>query len=180
MTTTASTTHTDATRKQHLTPEQFERFGEELDAIRQRIIADLGEEDAAYIRGVVKRQRQLEVAFKRYPSMSVFPGALVRLEGTLWPQGLTGLDEDLRVAELEFEEARRLHSVVAYKRFLEQHPEGANARAARALLEGLRFNAAKDVGSAAALRQFLRDHPDGAQREEARLRAEQAAKPPSR
>ncbi|HET9499966.1 MAG TPA: acyl-CoA desaturase [Marmoricola sp.] len=45
-----------------LTREQLDAFGEELDAIRQRIIADLGEDDAAYIRNVVKRQRQLEVA----------------------------------------------------------------------------------------------------------------------
>jgi fatty acid desaturase len=45
-----------------LTPEQLETFGEELDAIRQRIIADLGEADAAYIRKVVKAQRGLEVA----------------------------------------------------------------------------------------------------------------------
>ena len=33
-----------------------------MDAIRQRIIADLGEEDATYIRGIVKKQRQFEVA----------------------------------------------------------------------------------------------------------------------
>ena len=45
-----------------LTPEQLDKFGEELDAIRQRVIADLGEEDAAYIRKVVKAQRGLEVA----------------------------------------------------------------------------------------------------------------------
>jgi len=45
-----------------LTPDQLETFGEELDAIRQRVIADLGEADARYIRNVVKRQRQLEVA----------------------------------------------------------------------------------------------------------------------
>ncbi|HET7683246.1 MAG TPA: acyl-CoA desaturase [Marmoricola sp.] len=45
-----------------LTREQLDAFGEELDAIRQRIIADLGEKDAAYIRGILKRQRQLEVA----------------------------------------------------------------------------------------------------------------------
>ncbi|WP_432479529.1 fatty acid desaturase family protein [Nocardioides sp. GXQ0305] len=45
-----------------LTPEQVEELGAELDALRQRIVADLGEEDAAYIRTVVKRQRQLEVA----------------------------------------------------------------------------------------------------------------------
>jgi fatty acid desaturase len=52
-----STTH-----KTTLSPEQLEAFGNELDAIRQRIIGELGEEDAAYIRGIVKRQRQLEVA----------------------------------------------------------------------------------------------------------------------
>ena len=33
-----------------------------MDAIRQRLIADLGEEDAEYIRGIVKTQRQFEVA----------------------------------------------------------------------------------------------------------------------
>ncbi len=33
-----------------------------MDALRQRLIADLGEEDAAYIRGIVKRQRQFEIA----------------------------------------------------------------------------------------------------------------------
>jgi fatty acid desaturase len=45
-----------------LTDEQLEQLGEELDAIRQRVIADLGEADAAYIRKVVKAQRALEVA----------------------------------------------------------------------------------------------------------------------
>ncbi len=46
----------------NLTPEQLEAFGNEMDALRQRILADLGEEDVAYIRGVVKRQQQLEIA----------------------------------------------------------------------------------------------------------------------
>jgi fatty acid desaturase len=45
-----------------LTDEQLEQFGEELDAIRQRVIADLGEADATYIRNVVKAQRGFEVA----------------------------------------------------------------------------------------------------------------------
>ncbi len=44
-----------------LTPEQLEAFGAEMDAIRQRVIAELGEEDATYIRDVVKAQRALEV-----------------------------------------------------------------------------------------------------------------------
>jgi NADPH-dependent stearoyl-CoA 9-desaturase len=63
-----------------LTDEQLERFGEEMDAIRQRIIADLGEEDAAYIRNVVKRQRQFEVAGR----------ALMYLP-PLWPAAVASL-----------------------------------------------------------------------------------------
>ena len=59
---TPTSSPTSTTQKNHLTAEQLDRFGEELDAIRQRIVADLGEEDATYIRGVVKKQRQLEVA----------------------------------------------------------------------------------------------------------------------
>ncbi len=59
MTTTTSST---TTNNRKLTPEQLEAFGNEMDAIRQRIIADLGEEDATYIRGIVTKQRQLEVA----------------------------------------------------------------------------------------------------------------------
>ena len=51
------------TRTTTLTPEQLEAFGDELDAIRQRVIADLGEEDADYIRSVVKTPaRSFEVA----------------------------------------------------------------------------------------------------------------------
>ena len=45
-----------------LTAEQFEDIGREMDAIRNEVLADLGERDANYIRKVVKRQRQLEVA----------------------------------------------------------------------------------------------------------------------
>ncbi|MCW2736491.1 MAG: acyl-CoA desaturase, partial [Nocardioides sp.] len=50
-----------ATTENRLTPDQLEAFGKEMDALRQRILADLGEDDAAYIRTVVKRQQQLEV-----------------------------------------------------------------------------------------------------------------------
>jgi fatty acid desaturase len=45
-----------------LTAEQLEEFGNELDALRQRVIADLGEADAAYIRKIVKSQQQFEIA----------------------------------------------------------------------------------------------------------------------
>ena len=45
-----------------LNPAQLEAFGAELDTIRRRVIADLGEADATYIRNVVKRQQQFEIA----------------------------------------------------------------------------------------------------------------------
>lgn len=44
-----------------LTPEQTEAFGAEMDALRQRLVADLGAEDAKYIHRVVDLQRRLEV-----------------------------------------------------------------------------------------------------------------------
>ncbi len=50
----------DALRR--LTTEQLDAFGAEMDAIRQRVLGQLGEEDADYIRKVVKVQRGLEVA----------------------------------------------------------------------------------------------------------------------
>jgi len=43
-----------------LTAEQLEAFGEEMDAIRKQLVDSLGEEDAEYIRGVVKAQRAFE------------------------------------------------------------------------------------------------------------------------
>ena len=45
-----------------LTPRQVEEFGAEVEAIRKRVMDDLGETDAAYIRKVVKYQRGFEVA----------------------------------------------------------------------------------------------------------------------
>ena len=41
-------------RTVRMTAEQFDAFGAELDAIRERVIADLGRRDADYIRGMVK------------------------------------------------------------------------------------------------------------------------------
>ena len=65
---------------QKLTPEQFEAIGTELDAIRNRVLADLGERDALYIRGLVKRQRQLEVA-----------GRVMLMIPPAWPLGVAAL-----------------------------------------------------------------------------------------
>ena len=46
----------------HLTPEQIDAFGEELDDLRRRTIDDLGERDREYLEKVVRAQRGLEFA----------------------------------------------------------------------------------------------------------------------
>lgn len=46
----------------HLSDAQVAELGRELDAIRAEIIDDLGADDAAYIRGMIRTQRALEVA----------------------------------------------------------------------------------------------------------------------
>ncbi|BBY55726.1 acyl-CoA desaturase [Mycobacterium koreense] len=58
-----------------LTPEQLEEFGKELDAIREAVIADLGERDADYIRGVIKAQRTLEVGGRALLFAGILPPA---------------------------------------------------------------------------------------------------------
>ena len=53
--------HTTTRPAAHLTPEDIEAIGAELDAIRERIIQSRGERDAAYIRRVIAAQRALEL-----------------------------------------------------------------------------------------------------------------------
>ncbi len=61
----------------HLTPTQIEDLGAELDAIRERVLADLGEEDATYIRRVVRLQRTLEFTGRGLLFLSFLPPAWV-------------------------------------------------------------------------------------------------------
>ena len=49
------------TQHPHLTAEQTEALGKELDELRNRVMADLGERDATYIRRIIAAQRALEV-----------------------------------------------------------------------------------------------------------------------
>jgi NADPH-dependent stearoyl-CoA 9-desaturase len=58
-----------------MTPEMAEEFGRELDAIRERVFADLGERDATYIRRIIKAQRGLEVGGRALLFAGIFPPA---------------------------------------------------------------------------------------------------------
>jgi fatty acid desaturase len=60
-----------------LTPEQLEAFGQELDAIRARVVADLGERDADYINKVIRTQRGLEVAGRALLALGFLPPAWI-------------------------------------------------------------------------------------------------------
>src|SRR5258708_24555438 len=44
-----------------LSDTQLDAFGREIDAIRQRVVADLGQEDVDYIRRMIRVQRGLEI-----------------------------------------------------------------------------------------------------------------------
>ncbi|HZQ33932.1 MAG TPA: fatty acid desaturase [Mycobacterium sp.] len=59
----------------NLTPKQIEAFGAELDALKERVTADLGERDATYIRRVIKAQRALEIGGRGLLMAGILPPA---------------------------------------------------------------------------------------------------------
>ncbi|MDX6669473.1 MAG: NADPH-dependent stearoyl-CoA 9-desaturase [Solirubrobacteraceae bacterium] len=61
--------------KAPLTPAQLDAFGAELDALRERVVADLGERDTDYIRRVIRTQRGLEVAGRSMFMVGFLPPA---------------------------------------------------------------------------------------------------------
>ncbi|WP_422751948.1 fatty acid desaturase family protein [Micromonospora sp. WMMD708] len=67
----------------HLSAEDIESLGKELDAIRDRVLAERGASDAAYIRKVIKTQRTLEMGSRAVLLFSLFPPA--------WVVGTAGL-----------------------------------------------------------------------------------------
>lgn len=64
----------------YLCREQHDAFAKELDALRARVLADLGPADAEYIRKLIRKQRSLEVA-----------GRLMLMVGFLPPAWLGGV-----------------------------------------------------------------------------------------
>ncbi|MGE3286857.1 MAG: fatty acid desaturase [Pseudonocardia sp.] len=60
-----------------LTPERVEELGRRLDAIRERIIDERGERDAAYVRGIIRKQRHLEIGGRALLFAGVLPPAWI-------------------------------------------------------------------------------------------------------
>ena len=67
----------------HLSAQDIDNLGRELDAIRDRVLASRGEADADYIRGLIRTQRRLELASRGVLLFSLFPPA--------WLAGTAGL-----------------------------------------------------------------------------------------
>jgi NADPH-dependent stearoyl-CoA 9-desaturase len=66
-----------------LTPDQIESFGREMDAIRQRVVDDLGERDAEYIRKVIRTQRGFEIGGRGLLFLGFLPPAWLAGVGAL-------------------------------------------------------------------------------------------------
>ena len=77
-----------------LSAAELHQFGAELDALRARTIADLGEKDARYIRRIVKAVNYTEILGRALLFFGIFPPAWVL--GTL----LLGLSKILENMEL--------------------------------------------------------------------------------
>jgi linoleoyl-CoA desaturase len=77
MATQTFTPSTTPSAAAHLTDEQVEALGAELDAIRAEVVASLGEADARYIHRVIAVQRGLEVGGRAALIFSLFPPAWV-------------------------------------------------------------------------------------------------------
>jgi NADPH-dependent stearoyl-CoA 9-desaturase len=59
----------------HLTEDQIAELGRELDELRNRVIADLGERDASYIRQIIRWQRGLEIGGRALLEFGFLPPA---------------------------------------------------------------------------------------------------------
>ena len=77
----------------HLSDDDIENLGRELDAIRQQVLDSRGERDADYIRTVIDFQRKLELASRAVLLFSLFPPA--------WLAGTAGLSVAKIVENME-------------------------------------------------------------------------------
>jgi len=85
--------HTTHSPIAHLTEDDIENLGAELDAIRDQVIGSRGERDATYIRTVIAAQRRLELASRAVLLFSLFPPA--------WLIGTAGLSVSKIIENME-------------------------------------------------------------------------------
>ena len=77
----------------HLSDDDIENLGRELDAIRQQVLDSRGKRDAVYIRNVIDFQRKLELGSRWLLLFSLFPPA--------WLVGTVGLSVAKIVENME-------------------------------------------------------------------------------
>ncbi|MFT4011082.1 MAG: acyl-CoA desaturase [Nocardioidaceae bacterium] len=68
---------TEGSLVDHLTTEDIEQLGKELDEIREQVLRSRGERDSRYIHAVIKNQRRLEVGSRAVLLVSLFPPAWI-------------------------------------------------------------------------------------------------------
>ncbi|MEC4428985.1 hypothetical protein VSS01_27790, partial [Klebsiella pneumoniae] len=71
--------------RRELSPDELARFGAEIDDLRARTVADLGERDARYIRRIYAAVRWIEVLGR-----GLLMAGLFMPEGWLWATWLAG------------------------------------------------------------------------------------------
>src|SRR3712207_9267327 len=87
---------------EHLTPEDVELIGKELDEIRQGVMDSRGESDARYIRRVIDVHRKIELGSRAVLLASGFPPA--------WIAGTIGLSIAKILENMEDRKSTRLNS----------------------------------------------------------------------
>jgi hypothetical protein len=82
--------------QKHLTPAEIDAFGRELDALRQEVIADLGQRDVDHIRAIIRVTRYAEVGWRssisgwiRSPSASASRPSPPRRSSRTWKSATT-------------------------------------------------------------------------------------------
>jgi fatty acid desaturase len=57
----------------HMSQDMLDAFGREMEAIRKKHVAELGERDATYIRSIIRAQRRLEIGGRAMLEFACFP-----------------------------------------------------------------------------------------------------------
>ena len=84
-----------SSRNRTLTAAELDRFGEELDALRARTVATLGQRDARYIRNVVKAVRYTNLGGRALLFAAAIAGGLWLADSAVGAVTVTADDRPL-------------------------------------------------------------------------------------